>query len=298
MLFRKRHSEGIESVPKPSQVYINTDDDDPDDPVALAGMNCEGNRFSPVTESVGVEKSVHPVTMRNSLHETIGDSSSHGILMHLQAQTENSESLLVQLDTAQQVQGQSVVLDSGSSASDTDILVHLNSNQNTGVVDNGRESDSSRILVHLDPVQNHGVDGAPDSDSSRILVQLDSTQNHGLLSEGGDTNSSRILVQLNQNPTVVDSASDTNSSRILVHLDTPQNQSLVPGGNTNTILTLADAIHLAPLVNEINSNGVPTQFIQLPVSGTESFGLQQVPISGHPGLVFTSTGFDVNSISY
>jgi hypothetical protein len=272
--------------------------------------------------------------------------------MQTDSQADSDKSgILVQLNSSQQQEEQVIIKSENVNNTESNILVQLNSiqTQNTQITEEGTLGNSnSKILVQLDStqVQNQPLilNSNASNGSSKVVVQLDSTQQQQPQNNGAsDSSPSRILLQLDPSQTqsaqtaLIHSGNPTtNSSRILLQLDTGQNQSLPP----NTVFTVADAIHLAPLVDDVNLGNVTSQYIQLtaaqpdnpvpsnsaitngnnsvplqiqlpmsavqvPVSaisqqgsGSTAYELQSLSVQGQLGLVFTSTGFDVSSITY
>ncbi|XP_067013593.2 zinc finger protein 37 homolog isoform X2 [Anabrus simplex] len=221
-----------------------------------------------------------------------------------------------QMEVPQMVQppppSNDMVVHSSSNPSESGILLQLNTIQPT----------SNQLVAATGDVP------PTDGSNNRILVQVDPSQLQNQIMSGENT-SSPILVHLNQGGDV---------SRILLHLDPSQtqatSQALLPGQPLppNTIMAMADTIHLAPMIDDVNNlnlGGVPTQYIhlaapapqggtgpaatttgaagsipmhiQLPLSAitqqgsaSTTYGLQSVPVQ-----VFTTpAGFDVNSITY
>lgn len=308
--------------------------EDPDDPPAVSGPN-EDN------EMVG-RTSEHTCTTENSA-EQMNMSP-----VQTDCQTDNEKSkVLVQLNSSHQQDKQVIIRSENVNITNSNILVQLNS-QNTPIAKEGNPGNSnSKILVHLDPaqIQNQPVilNSSTNSGNSKIIVQLDTPQQQQVqaLSQStsaSDSSPSRILLHIDPSQTqstqtalIHSGNAATNSSRILLQLDTGQNHSLPP----NTVFTVSDGIHLAPLVDDVTSqylqltatqhdnpvqstsavtNGnnniplhiqLPMSAIQIPVSaisqqGSSSAGyeLQSLSVQGQPGLVFASMGFDVSSITY
>jgi len=314
--------------------------EDPDDPPAVSGPN-EDN------EVVG-GTSERTCTAENSAEQM----NVSPVQTDCQADHEKSK-VLVQLNSShhhhqQQQQDKQVIIRSENvNITNSSILVQLNS-QNTPIAKDGTPGNSnSKILVHLDPtqIQNQPVvlNSNTNNGNSKIIVQLDTPQQQQVqaLSQStsaSDSSPSRILLHIDPSQTqttqtalIHSGNAATNNSRILLQLDTGQNHSLPP----NTVFTVADGIHLAPLVDDVTSqylqltaaqpdnpvqstsavtNGnnniplhiqLPMSAIQIPVSaisqqGSSSAGyeLQSLSVQGQPGLVFASMGFDVSSITY
>lgn len=253
-----------------------------------------------------------------------------------------------QLNSSHQQDKQVIIRSENVNITNSSILVQLNS-QNTPIAKDGTQgSSNSKILVHLDPtqIQNQPVilNSNTNNGNSKIIVQLDTPQQQQQVqalsqsTSASDSSPSRILLHIDPSQTqstqtalIHSGNAATNNSRILLQLDTGQNHSLPP----NTVFTVADGIHLAPLVDDVTSqylqlttaqpdnpvqststvaNGnsniplhiqLPMSAIQIPVSaisqqGSSSAGyeLQSLSVQGQPGLVFTSMGFDVSSITY
>lgn len=308
--------------------------EDPDDPPAVSGPN-EDN------EVVG-GTSEHACTTENSAEQM----NVSPVLTDCQADNEKSK-VLVQLNSSHQQDKQVIIRSENVNITNSSILVQLNS-QNTPIAKDGTPVNSnSKILVHLDPtqIQNQPVvlNSNANNGNSKIIVQLDTPQQQQVqaLSQStsaSDSSPSRILLHIDPSQTqstqtalIHSGNAATNNSRILLHLDTGQNHSLPP----NTVFTVADGIHLAPLVDDVTSQylqltaaqpdnpiqstsavtggnnnlplhiQLPMSAIQIPVSaisqqGSNSAGyeLQSLSVQGQPGLVFTSMGFDVSSITY
>jgi hypothetical protein len=307
--------------------------EDPDDPPAVSGPT-EGS------EMVG-RTPEHTSTIENPAEQmNVGP-------VQTDCQPDNEKSkVLVQLNSSHQQDKQVIIRSENVNITNSSILVQLNS-QNTPVSKEGTPGNSnSKILVHLDPtqIQNQPVilNSNASNGNSKIIVQLDAPQQQQLqaLSQSNsasDSSPSRILLQVDpsqaqstQTALIHTGNAATNNSRILLQLDTGQNNSLPP----NTVFTVADGIHLAPLVDDVtsqyiqltpaqpdnpvqstnavtNGNNIPLHIqlpmsaIQIPVSaisqqGSSSAGyeLQSLSVQGQPGLVFTSMGFDVSSITY
>ncbi|PSN36720.1 hypothetical protein C0J52_11491 [Blattella germanica] len=173
------------------------------------------------------------------------------------------------------------------------------------VVPSGDAGDgNSTILLQLNPTHSQSSsvsqEGTIDNSNSSLLVQVEHTQLPNqplLLNDNTNNNNSKIIVQVDAGqqsraPTETahsNSANNSSSSGILVKLEpTQQNaQTIIPSGSaagnssrfllqlepgqnqplsTNTLLAVADAIHLAPLVEEVNNinlTNVSAQYIQL-----------------------------------
>jgi hypothetical protein len=315
--------------------------EDPDDPPAVSGPNEDNEMMGRTPE--------HTSTIEHSA-EHMNVSS-----MQTDCQADNEKSkVLVQLNSSHQQDKQVIIRGDNVNITNSSILVQLNS-QNTPVAKEGAPGNSnSKILVHLDPtqIQNQPVilNSSASNGNSKIIVQLDTPQQQQqqlqALSQNNtasDSSPGRILLQIDpsqaqstQTALIHSGNAATSNSRILLQLDTGQNHSLPP----NTVFTVADGIHLAPLVDDVNIGNVTSQYIQLtaaqpdnpvqstnavtngsnniplhiqlpmsaiqiPVSaisqqGSSSTGyeLQSLSVQGQPGLVFTSMGFDVSSITY
>jgi hypothetical protein len=318
------------------------ENDDPDDPLAVSGPSEENEIVAATCD--------HTSAVENSAEEMNLGS------VQPDSQVESDKSrVLVQLNSSQQDDGQEIIKNEKVNNTNSSILVQLNSmqTQNMPVTQEGTMGNTnSRILVHLDSTQIQNqpliVNSNAANGNSKIIVQLDAAQQHQLqaLSQGSSVNESspnRILLQVdhaqtqNAHTALIHSGNAaTNSSRILLQLDPGQNQSLPP----NTVFTVADAVHLAPIVDDVNLGNVTSQYIQvtaaqpdnpvgstnavtngnnsvplhiqLPMSAVQipvsaisqqgssstAYELQSLSVHGQPGLVFTSAGFDVSSISY
>ncbi|XP_023722653.1 zinc finger protein 271 isoform X2 [Cryptotermes secundus] len=307
------------------------DNEDPDDPPPIADPN-EANETVAATpeHTTATEKLTEPMNVDSIQTDSQADS--------------DKSKILVQLNSNQQQDSKVVIKSENVDKTNSSILVQLNrmQMQNMPIT---QENSNSKILVQLDPtqIQNQPVilNNNANSFNSKIIVQLDTTQHQQPLSQNNsvrDSSPSRILLQIDPSQTQgVQTAlthsgnTTTNSSRILLQLDPGQNQALPP----NTVFTVADAIHLAPLIDDVTSqyiqltaaqpdnpvpstdavtsrsNNVPLHIqlpmsaIQIPVSaisqqGSTSTGyeFQSLSVPGQPGLLFTSMGFDVSSITY
>jgi hypothetical protein len=320
----------------------HNENEDPDDPLAVSGSSEENEIVAATPEHTSaVENSTEQMNLGSVQTDSQVDSDKSRIL--------------VQLNSSQQQDNQEIIKNEKVNNTNASILVQLNSmqTQNMPVTQEGTIGNSnSRILVHLDATQiqnqplilnNNATNG-----NSKIIVQLDATQQHQLqaLSQSNsvsDSSPNRILLHIDPAQTqsahtalVHSGNAATNSSRILLQLDPGQNQSLPP----NTVFTVTDAVHLAPLVDDVNLGNVTSQYIQLtaaqpdnPVASTNAvtngnnnvplhiqlpmsavqipvsaisqqgssstaYELQSLSVHGQPGLVFTSAGFDVGSITY
>lgn len=309
--------------------------EDPDDPPAVSGPNEDDEVVGGTSE--------HTCTTENSVERM--DLSP--VQADSQADNEKSK-VLVQLNSSHQQDKQVIIRSENVNITNSSILVHLNS-QNTPIAKDGTPGNSnSKILVHLDPtqIQNQPVvlNSNTNNGNSKIIVQLDTPQQQQQVqalsqsTSASDSNPSRILLHIDPSQTqstqtalIHSGNAATSNSRILLQLDTGQNHSLPP----NTVFSVADGIHLAPLVDDVTSqylqltaaqpdnpvhstsgvtNGnnniplhiqLPMSAIQIPVSaisqqGSSSTGyeLQSLSVQGQPGLVFASMGFDVSSIIY
>lgn len=316
------------------------DNEDPDDPPPIADPN-EANEIVAATPE--------HTTATENLTELMNVDS---IQTDSQADS-NKSKILVQLNSNQQQDSKVVIKSENVDKTNSSILVQLNrmQMQNMPITQEGTQGNpNSKILVQLDPtqIQNQPVilNNNANSFNSKIIMQLDTTQHQQPLSQNNsvrDSSPSRILLQIDPSQTQsVQTAlthsgnTTTNNSRILLQLDPGQNQALPP----NTVFTVADAIHLAPLVDDVNIGNVTSQYIQLtaaqpdnPVPSTDAvtnrsnnvplhiqlpmsaiqipvsaisqqgststgYELQSLSVPGQPGLVFTSMGFDVSSITY
>jgi hypothetical protein len=249
-----------------SGLLVQPNSDQQDDQVVIKSENVDKTNSGMLVQLNSVQMQNMPVTQGNS----------------------NSK-ILVQLDPTQ-IQNQPVILNNSSNSFNSKIIVQL---------------DTSHQQHHLSQQRSER-----DSSPSRIMLQIDPWQ----------AQNAQTALPHSEHTT-------TNSSRILLQLDAGQNQSLPP----NTVFTVTDAIQLAPLVDDVTSqyiqltaaqpdnpvpvtsasNSVPLHIqlpvsaIQIPVSaisqqGSSSTGyeLQSLSVQGQPGLVFTSMGFDVSSITY
>ncbi|XP_021913906.1 zinc finger protein 37 homolog isoform X5 [Zootermopsis nevadensis] len=350
---KKQHPDSVDSVsaatasPPVSVENISTshlssdrnENEDPDDPLVVSGPNEDGEIAAATPE-------------QTSAVENLPEQMNLGSVPTDSQVDRDKSRILVQLNSSQQQDSQEIIKNEKVNAS---ILVQLNSmqTQNMPVTQEGTVGNSnSRILVHLEPTQIQNqpliVNSNATNGNSKIIVQLDATQQHQLqaMSQGsgvGDSSPNRILLQIDpaqsqsaHTALIQNGNAAANSSRILLQLDPGQNQSLPP----NTVFTLADAVHLAPLVDDMNLGNVTSQYIQLttaqpdnPVASTDAvtngsngvplhiqlpmsavqipvsaisqqgssstaYELQSLSVHGQPGLVFTSAGFDVSSITY
>lgn len=321
-----------------SEAHLSSDrnyNEDPDDPLPVAGPNEASEVVAATPEHASATENAAETTNMNSMQtDSQADSDKSGPL--------------VQPNSNQQQDNQVVVKSENVDKTDCSMLVQLNpiQMQNMPVTQESTQGNSnSKILVQLDPtqIQNQPVilNNNSNSFNSKIIVQLDTThQQHHLPQQRSERDSSPSRIMLQIDPWQAQSAqpvlthsenTTTNNSRILLQLDAGQNHSLPP----NTVFTVADAIQLAPLVEDVTSqyiqltaaqpdnpvpstnavtsgsNSVPVHIqlpvsaIQIPVSaisqqGSSSTGyeLQSLSVQGQPGLVFTPMGFDVSSITY
>jgi hypothetical protein len=352
LLDRKQHPGSVATTTaSPSAENISAaplsndqnDNEDPDDPLPASAATNEENETTAETPE-------HTSTVEN-LTEQMNLSS-----MQTDSQVDSGKSrILAELNSSQQQDNQVIIKNGKVNNTNSSILVHLNSvqTQNTSVTQEGTiGSSNSRILVQLDPTQNQNqpliLNSNANNGNSKIIVQLDAAQQHQMQSVSQsnsitDSSPSRILLHIDSAQTqsahtalIHGGTAATNASRILLQLDPGQTQSLPP----NTVFTVADAVHLAPLVDDVNLGSVTSQYIQLtaaqpdssvastnsvtsannnvplhiqlPMSAVQlplsaisqqgssstAYELQSLSVHGQPGLMFTSTGFDVSSISY
>ncbi|KAJ9577795.1 hypothetical protein L9F63_005614 [Diploptera punctata] len=263
----------------------------------------------------------------------------------------SNKSKLLQIEPSNQDQETEIMQNNNLNSENSAILMQLNTTSQSASLteDRNLENADSKILLQVTPDQNHSVllNNGSNTNNSKIIVQLDSIQQSQPSTQisqpnnPNDSNSNKILVHLDpsqiqtsQSTLVQSGNGSTSSSRILLQLCPGQNQPLPP----NTLLTVADAIHLAPVVEDVNNinlgnltaqyvqlttaqpedsnsnvvNGsnvplhiqLPVSSIQVPIStlshgsGSNAFELKSLSVQGQTGLVFASTGFDVGNISY
>lgn len=304
-----------------SQARLSTnknDSEDPDDPPSVADPN-ETNEIVATTPE-------HTSTIENPT-EAMNVGS-----IQTDSQTDSDKSrILVQLNSNQQQDSQVLIKSENVDKTNSSILVQLNSMQlqNVPITQEGTQANSnSKILVQLDPTQIQSqpviLNSSANSFNSKIIVQLDTTQQQHLPQNNSvrDSSPSRILLQID--PSQIQSAqtalthsgnTTANNSRILLQLDPGQNHSLPP----NTVFTVADAIQLAPLVDDVNIGNVTSQYIQLTAAqpdnpvpstnalthGSNSVPLHiqlpmsaiQLPVSAISQQGSTSTGYELQSLS-
>ncbi|XP_069683564.1 zinc finger protein 37-like isoform X2 [Periplaneta americana] len=303
------------------------DEDDPDDPepVCESGEGNETEDTPEQTEKVDTpEEDVNMETVQTDSEAVPQEneaSEESGVLVHLDSNPQ-----------PEQQDSQIIVPDGNVGSANSGILVQLNPLQAENAATVSPDTANQRILVQLDPsqIQNHPLvlNGGAGTNNSKLILQLDSTQLPPALAQSSSGDSNRVLLQLDpsqaQNAAILhNGAAAPSGSRILLQLDPGHNQSLPP----NTVLAVADTIHLAPLVDDgltaqyiqlaptqteeavpDASSGVPLHIqlpvsaVQLPVSqqgsGSAAFELQSLPVQGQTGLVFTPAGFDVSSLTY
>jgi hypothetical protein len=325
-----------------SEAHLSSDinyNEDPDDPLPVAGLNEASEVVAATSEHTSaIEHATEPMNMNSMQTDSQADSDKSRLLVELKSNQQDN---------------QVVIKSENVDKTNSSILVQLNSvqMQNMPITQESTQGNSnSKILVQLDPtqIQNQPVilNNNSNSFNSKIIVQLDTThQQHHLSQQSSerDSSPSRIMLQIDpwqtqnaQTALTQSGNTATNNSRILLQLDAGQNQPLPP----STVFTVADAIQLGPLVDDVNIGNVTSQYIQLtaaqpdnpvpstnavtngsnsvplhiqlpmsavqiPVSaisqqGSNSTGyeVQSLSVQGQPGLVFTSMGFDVSSITY
>nr|CAD7257928.1 unnamed protein product [Timema shepardi]CAD7575530.1 unnamed protein product [Timema californicum] len=270
-----------------------------------------------------------PVAIIDEEDEEDEDGGSHseeecadrqpGILSipHISVDPKQTENQLASLPLLNQV-----VVQSGTNAAENnEILLHLN--PVTSVLQNSTPSslNQPKILLHLDSLQSPSLYLRKNSNDfgSKFLLQLNNSseqQNQSLVGTTNNSDSnSRILIHLDPRHSQTESlsasgGSSTNSnSRILLQLNPVAQQSQTQAISTNTILTLADTIHL---VDDVNLGGLMTQYIQLTTAQTETTRTGDLPViqlptqgssaatyqlQGQPGQIFTVSGFEVPTIT-
>ena len=214
-------------------------------------------------------------------------SSENNVKTSSNSNLENDNSKLLKFAGSSQQENHTVQNSSAKNES-TGLLMHLNSTPSqsaTLVQEENLENSDSKILLKVEhtSVQNQPIilNSGTNNSNSKIIVQLDSAQqpqpsiqtSHS--NNPSDSNSNRIVVQLDPSQTqnsqtalIQSSSASSSNSRILLQLGQGQQQSLPP----NTVFTVGDAIHLAPLVEDVNSinlGNVTTQFIQLATNQPE-----------------------------
>nr|CAD7441348.1 unnamed protein product [Timema bartmani] len=281
------------------------DDDcnNPDDPVAIIDEEDEAD------EDVGSHS-----------EEECADRQPEIITIpHISVDLKQTENQLASLPLLSQV-----VVQSGTNAAENnEILLHLN--PVTSVIQNSTPSslNQPKILLHLDSLQLHNPSLYLHKNSndfgSKFLLQLNNSseqQNQSFVGTLNNSDSnSRILIHLDprhsqsESLSASDGSSTNGNSRILLQLNPVTQQSQTQDISTNTILTLADTIHL---VDDVNLGGLMTQYIQLTPAQTEptrtgDLPVIQLPTQGssaatyqlqeQPGQIFTVSGFEVPTIT-
>lgn len=305
-----------------SEAHLSSDrndNEDPDDPVPVAGPNGTGEVAAATPDHTSATgNSPEPENVDSMQTDSQADSDKARHLVHLSSNQQKDSQLVPKSESVDKT--------------NSNILVQLNSMQmqNVPITQESTQGNSnSKILVQLDPtqIQNQPVilNSNSNSFNSKIIVQLDASQQQHTPSQhnsGRDSSPSRIMLQIDpsqtqngQTPVTLAGNTTTNSSRILLHLDAGQNQSLPP----NTVFTVADAIQLAPLVDDVNIGNVTSQYIQLtaaqpdnPVpstsavtNGSNSVPLHiqlpmsaiQIPVSAITQQGSSSTGYELQSLS-